>query len=145
MSKTRKEKYSIKAFLKDVKVTAVTIIVIAIICVIVGNIVNRYIPSRTAWTYLKYDNKLYVLCSPEILTQEQLKSIKLTKVGTVKREIFAFFKPRSNNVSNGFKKGTEIYSSDVGEVLIKFKGEFHSLEDTATADGWGNGIQVRLH
>jgi len=68
-----------------------------------------------------------------------------TKLETVKREIFAFFKPRSNNVSNGLKKGTEIYSSDVGEVLIKFKGEFHPLEDTAKADGWGNGMQVRLH
>ena len=67
MSETRKEKYSIKAFVKDVKVTAVTIIVIAIICVIVGNIVNRYIPSGTAWTYLKYDNKLYVLCSLDLI------------------------------------------------------------------------------
>jgi len=132
-------------FYKRFKETVITIIIIALICIVAGEIINRCIPSGTAWTYLRYDDKLYVLCSPEIINQEHLKMNKLTKVGTVKKEIFALSKPKSNNVSNGLKKGTEIYTSDKGEVIIKFKDEFHPLEDTATTDGWGNGMQVRLH
>ena len=140
-----KRKYGMKDFKKDVKETVITIAIIVLIAIVIGHITNRFIPSGTSWTYLKYDNKLYVLCSPEVINPEQLKRIKLTKVGTVKKEIFALFKPKSNNVSNGLKKGTEIYTSDRGEIIIKFKDQFHHLEDTAAADGWGNGTQIRLH
>ena len=140
----KKVKYKMRNIIKDVKETVFAIIIIALICIVAGKIINRCIPSGVVWTYLKYDNTLYVLCSP-VVDPEQVKEVKKTKIGTVKKEIFVFLKPKSNNESNGFRKGTEIYTSDTGQVIIKFKDEFYPLENTATADGWGNGVQIRLH
>ena len=75
--------------------------VIALICIAVGNIINRCNPSGSAWTYLKYDDKLYVLCSSEVLNSEQLKRVKITKVGTVKkryRNIYLWYRGGNNKI-----------------------------------------------
>lgn len=111
------------------------------------SITNWYNTAEITWTYLKYKDNLYVLNTPETLEPPEVNN--LTQIGIVEREISRFFKPESNNVSNGLRKGTEIFidnrTSETYALIIKFKDKFYKFVNTANADGWGNGIMVRLH
>lgn len=127
-------------FLKDL---IVAIVVILLIYEISPMIINRFIPSDLCFTYLRYNNKLYVIMS-SVGNPPELKGIRLTKVGTVRKEILFFLKPKANGVSNGLKRGTEIFTSSRGKVIIKFKNKYYFLED-AEFDGGGGGIPVYLH
>lgn len=139
--KFKQLKNFIIGLLKDL---IVTIIIILLIYEFSPMLVNRFIPSDLCWTYLRYNNKLYVICSPAAADPQELKGIRLTKAGTVRKEILFFLKPKANGVSNGIKRGTEIFTSNSGRVAVKFKNKYYILEDTAEADGWGNGASLRL-
>lgn len=139
--KFKQLKNFIIGFLKDL---IVAIVVILLIYEISPIIINRFIPSDLCWTYLRYNNKLYVICTPVAANPQELKGIKLTKASTVRKEILFFLKPKANGVSNGIKRGTEIFTSSSGRVVVKFKNKYYFLEDTAEADGWGNGASLRL-
>lgn len=140
--KFKQLKNFIIGLLKDL---IVAIVVILLIYEISPMIVNRFIPSELCFTYLRYNNKLYVICSPAAANPQELKGIRLIKAGTVRKEILFFLKPKTNGESNGIKRGTEIFTSSSGRVAVKFKNKYYLLEDTTAADGFGNGASVRLH
>ncbi len=119
-----------------------------LISVIIICIISWYNTAEIKWAYLKYNNKLYVLNSVDESSNPSTGT-KLTKVGTTEKEISILSVPKSNNVSNGLPKGTEIYITDrttsENEVVIKFRDRFYALIDTDKAENWGNGMIVRLH
>ena len=110
--KFKQLKNFIVGLLKDL---IVTIAIILLIYEFSPMIVNRFVPSDMCFTYLRDNNKLYVLCSP-VGNPEELKGVRLTKAGTVRKEILFFLKPKANGVSNGIKRGTEIFTSSKGKI-----------------------------
>ena len=100
------------------------------------------------WTYLKYNNILYVLNmdSPED-DEEIIKNLEL--VGTVSKKIPKYFEPIENNTSNGIPKGIEIFKDkyeypDYSGIYILVNDKYYHLSNTETAEGWGNGIQANF-
>lgn len=92
------------------------------------------------WLYVKFDGKTYVANTgggTDYSVGEQL--------GCVQSKIPTAIKPYKNNQSNGFSYGTEIYSSDEATtILIKFDNQYYKLQDINRAEGWGNGIKVKI-
>ncbi|MGE5629162.1 MAG: hypothetical protein ACM3X7_13820 [Solirubrobacterales bacterium] len=82
------------------------------------------------WTFLKYNNNLYVLNTP--IPVEESEVCNLIKVGKVEKEIPRIFNPEYNNVSNGLPEGTDIYINNrtfysTLNVVIKYKDKFYEL------------------
>ncbi|MDT8715900.1 hypothetical protein IAI10_04470 [Clostridium sp. 19966] len=116
-------------------------ILFSVVILSVKIINNWYATTTINWTYLKYNNKLYVLCEPGNAAIVNEAKPTLKKIGEVEREIPIFFTPTHNKVSNGLPKGTEVYTSENWEIIIKFKGMLYPLQDTTQKDtNWGNGI-----
>ena len=100
------------------------------------------------WTYLKYNNILYVLNveSPED-DEKRIKNLEL--IGNVSKKIPKYFEPIENNTSNGIPKGIEIFKEKYentvpSAIYILVNSDYYILDNTETADGWGNGIKANF-
>ena len=100
------------------------------------------------WTYLKYNNILYVLNveSPED-DEKRIKNLEL--IGNVSKKIPKYFEPIENNTSNGIPKGIEIFKDkyeypDYSGIYILVNDKYYHLSNTETAEGWGNGIKANF-
>lgn len=103
--------------------------------------VNKF--NANGWTYLKYNNILYVLNIDTPIAYEETK--ELNKVSVIKKNTLPFLKPNRNNTSNGIPKGIEIYSSSQNDdIYILSNKKFYKLDNISTSDDWGNGIKTKF-
>lgn len=70
-------------------------------------ILTVFIKSN-GWTYVKYNNELYITNTSGM---QDVSDIISEKVGQVEIKVSSFLKPIINNSSNGFTKGSEIYKA----------------------------------
>ncbi|MDU5108780.1 hypothetical protein, partial [Clostridium sp.] len=73
----------------------------------------------------------------------------LELIGTVSKKIPKYFEPIENNTSNGIPKGIEIFKEKYentvpSAIYILVNSDYYILDNTETADGWGNGIKANF-
>ena len=101
--------------------------------------------SSMGWTYVKFENKLYVINTDYKIPKDDYNKYIGDKLGTINNKVPNYFKPASNSSSNGFPVGTELYRDISNDgLIVKFNNNFYSLCDTSTAEGWGNGIIIKV-
>lgn len=83
--KFKQLKNFIIGLLKDL---IVTILIIFLIYEFSPMLVNRFVPSDLCFTYLRYNNKLYVICSPAAADPQKLKGIRLTKAALLRKRYY---------------------------------------------------------
>lgn len=127
------------------KIIASFILILVLVIGLVGIKYSKYNKSY-GWTYLKYNDTLYVLNldSPE---DKEEKINNLEFVGVVKKKIPKLFEPIANNSSNGIPKGVKFFkdkNSVDNNIYILVKGKYYPLSNIETAEGWGNGIKANF-
>lgn len=104
-------------------------------------ILTVFIKSN-GWTYVKYNNELYITNTSGM---QDVSDIISEKVGQVEIKVSSFLKPIINNSSNGFTKGSEIYKSKIeNTILIKYNGKFFQGVNVKETENWGNGIKLNF-
>lgn len=122
-------------------------LIVIMIIIAFGIKYSRYNKSD-GWTYIKYNNALYVLNmdSPED-NEEIIKNFEL--VGTVNKKIPKYFEPIDNNTSNGIPKDVQIFKGnkigDFSNIYILVNNKYYPLSNIETAEGWGNGIKANFN
>lgn len=122
-------------------------LIVIMIIIAFGIKYSRYNKSD-GWTYIKYNNALYVLNmdSPED-NEEIIKNFEL--VGTVNKKIPKYFEPIDNNTSNGIPEDVQIFKDnkigDFSNIYILVDNKYYPLSNIETAEGWGNGIKANFN
>lgn len=122
-------------------------LIVIMIIIAFGIKYSRYNKSD-GWTYIKYNNALYVLNmdSPED-NEEIIKNFEL--VGTVNKKIPKYFEPIDNNTSNGIPEDVQIFKDnkigDFSNIYILVNNKYYPLSNIETAEGWGNGIKANFN
>lgn len=122
-------------------------LIVIMIIIAFGIKYSRYNKSD-GWTYIKYNNALYVLNmdSPED-NEEIIKNFEL--VGTVNKKIPKYFEPIDNNTSNGIPEDVQIFRGnkigDFSNIYILVNNKYYPLSNIETAEGWGNGIKANFN
>ncbi|MBO3399100.1 hypothetical protein JJB71_16425 [Clostridium perfringens] len=122
-------------------------LIVIMIIIAFGIKYSKYNKSD-GWTYIKYNNALYVLNmdSPED-NEEIIKNFEL--VGTVNKKIPKYFEPIDNNTSNGIPEDVQIFKDnkigDFSNIYILVNNKYYPLSNIETAEGWGNGIKANFN
>lgn len=96
--------------------------------------------SSSGWIFVKFNGTLYVAGS----TGSEDYPVK-EKVGTIQNRTFNFLKPFTNNSSNAFPNGTELYSTKYDyELIVKYKDKYYSVTNTEKTKNWGDSIKLKM-
>lgn len=100
--------------------------------------------SSSGWIFVKFNGTLYVASS----TGSEDYPVT-EKIGTIQNRTFSFLKPFTNNSSNAFPSGTELYSTQYDseydyELIVKYKNEYYSVTNTEKTKNWGDSIKLKM-